>query len=288
MASIPNGGESTRSEAAPIPFRILDLPSEVLSNICEHLEDADLPQVRRGCRALRAHSTTFFGKRFFSHLAAILHPTSLTTLLEIARHKVLAKYVRQVSLSGELLGVHIVPDHDDEAHIQLHMDLQKSVEESGLDRIILREVFRSLGNLRLVRIDSHSFAAFHLYEEYCNPIKCGRHHILGGDSSQTYTNVRENLGFSRVYQLVLRALHSVGLHSEVNLSLVFCNTQDGTTPHFIDVTSRAWIHGFSKTLRAVFYYGSMNVNWVRELLSSASDVHDLGLAEQASLVRLSS
>jgi hypothetical protein len=94
--------KATPQERPQAPFRILDLPAELLGNICDHLPDSDLINLRCVCRALDAHSSTAFGQRFFHHLIAILHPTSLTTLYEICRHPVLPK----LAVSGSVTPYH--------------------------------------------------------------------------------------------------------------------------------------------------------------------------------------
>jgi len=78
------------ARASQPPFRLLDLPAEIVGSVSDRLEDTDLLNLRRACRALNAYSANAFGKRFFHHLIVILHPTSLTTLLEICHHPLLS------------------------------------------------------------------------------------------------------------------------------------------------------------------------------------------------------
>jgi len=84
-----------------VPFPILALSPGVIDLVSAHLKDSDLRNFSRVRRALNAHSINGFGKRFFCHPVAFLHPISLTTFFEIRRHPTLAKYVHQVTVYGE-------------------------------------------------------------------------------------------------------------------------------------------------------------------------------------------
>jgi hypothetical protein len=86
-------GKAFLQDGSQLPFWILDLPAELVGGICDHLLDADLINVRSAYCKLNAQSSTAFGQRFFRHLIAILHPSSLTTLYEICRQPVLSKFV---------------------------------------------------------------------------------------------------------------------------------------------------------------------------------------------------
>lgn len=152
------------------PFRILDLPPEIVGVVCEHLDDDSLISVRQASRAFREHSTTAFGTRFFQQLIVILHPTSLAVILEISRHRVFSKFVRQVTVSGEFIGVTILPE---DTGTQSHLTLQKSVADSGLEELILVEAFRALPNLDTVLVDVASFNAAWEYGYFADGIKCG-------------------------------------------------------------------------------------------------------------------
>jgi hypothetical protein len=124
---------AARAKAIEGPFRILDLPPELVEGIFEHLTDYDpdtLLEVRKVCRAFKDHSLVAFGTTFFEHLSALLHPLSLTVLLEIANHPDLSRFVRQVTISGEQIGgITDLCGHDE----QKLGDFQTSMENSGLD-----------------------------------------------------------------------------------------------------------------------------------------------------------
>ena len=122
------------------PFRLLDLPPELLGRVCDYLPDEQLKHIRLVCNALQTHSMTAFGQRFFDHLIVILHPTSLAIFSDIAAHKQLWKYVRRVSVSGERIGQSINTKED----TQKHITLQRGLEESGVDSAILLEAFPRL------------------------------------------------------------------------------------------------------------------------------------------------
>jgi hypothetical protein len=113
---------------------------EKLAELCPH----SLLHTRYMCRAFRAHSIASIGTTFFTHLDAMLHPLNVTLLLEIATHAQLSKLVRSITISGERIGGRIdLSEQDDEQPLK---DLQSSMEQSGLDHLLLSEVFRKLPN----------------------------------------------------------------------------------------------------------------------------------------------
>jgi hypothetical protein len=99
------------------PFRLLDLPPELLGRVCDYLPDEQLKHIRLVCNTLQTHSMTAFGQRFFDHLIVIIHPASLAILFDIATHKQLSKYVKRVSVSGERIGQSIHTREDEQKHI---------------------------------------------------------------------------------------------------------------------------------------------------------------------------
>ena len=197
------GDRAARTKVAEGPFRILDLPSELVEEICEQLEDKDLINAHNVCRALRAHSTMAFGTRFFSHLVVVLHPTSLTILLELCRHPVLSNFIRKATISGERLGHSIHPMRTD---MRPHFALQKSIENSDMDVLILSESFRALKRLNEVQVDNCSYNA-NDEAEYCEDgIKCGRKHMYAETVPSFMLGAAADMGYSRVYEVVLKAL----------------------------------------------------------------------------------
>ncbi|KAF2878064.1 hypothetical protein BDV95DRAFT_633624 [Massariosphaeria phaeospora] len=83
-------------------FRILDLCPELIASIASHLPDDDFLAFRLACRALKRHSMSEFGTRFFRVLGVWMHPRSLDVLEEIARHKKLAKFCGRQSIYQDL------------------------------------------------------------------------------------------------------------------------------------------------------------------------------------------
>ncbi|KAF1848664.1 uncharacterized protein K460DRAFT_259883, partial [Cucurbitaria berberidis CBS 394.84] len=263
------------------PFRILALPAELISSVCAFLEDDDLVNIRCVCRVLKAHSTTAFGTRFFCHLIAILHPTSLAVLLELSRHEILSKYVRKVTISGELLGHSIFPLQTD---MPSHLSLQKSIENSGLDYLILLEAFKALQNLEVVGIDVGSFHAAEEFGFCDHGVRCGRVQLY---KENVGIDHNEAMGNSRVYDPVLRALHSANVHERVELSLMFHPSSEEDWPvSFFDVQSLLWTKSFAPRLRDLYSLGLVDSKWINTLMHSATDLRELHLQGDHDLISL--
>ena len=270
---------STIMSTYQAPFRLLDLPPELLGEVCGHLPDRQLKHIRLMCKALQTHSMTAFGKRFFDHLIVLLHPTSLAIFLDIAAHKELSKHVKQVSLSGERIGQSIDLEEDEQKHIKL----QQGLEKSGFDSAILMEAFPMLGNLRTVRIDIEQFQ---LCDNSHNRLglRCGSKHLK---PMSAYSGGRgEDQGYNRIYSLVLGVLEKTCL-PRINLEMAFWATpyQDGdgennVRPYF-DVQSPLWKDENAKRTRSLSFIGTVDVTWVGDLLQSAKDVCSVSVIRPA-------
>lgn len=174
-------------------FPILDLPAELVGAVCEQLDDATLVAIRQVSRAFRDHSYTAFGTYFFHHLVVILHPISLSRFLDICRHDKLSKYVRKVTVSGELLA----EESSTELVRQAEAVQQCDPVNSAMQEKILVESFRTLVNLLHVRIDVASFDRAEDYGIAADGIRCARYTILC-DTDYTYSS-----SSTPVYELVL-------------------------------------------------------------------------------------
>ncbi|KAI4640001.1 hypothetical protein J4E93_008800 [Alternaria ventricosa] len=257
--------------ASQLPFRLLDLPAEIVGSVCDRLEDADLLNVRCACRALSAHSANAFGKRFFNHLIVLLHPTSLTTLLEICHHTVLSKHVRKITVSGERIGQSIRGIGQE----KLHKDLQVNVERSGMDFLTLTEAFRELENLEMVQVDVISF--YHVEQEPVDAgIRCGLTHIIPSKLFNPPGSCERHgdSGKNRVYDLIPEALLDAGVHDKVGLQFEFWNTdysnEDVVT--FLDLDCEIWKSQLSRQVHSVSVLGQVDRGWLCRLLSATSSL----------------
>lgn len=75
---------------------ILDLPSELIAQTFEYLDDKNVFEARLSHRALERSSLAHFGKRFFRKRGFMITTQSLDVLQEIAQHDQLKKYVQHV------------------------------------------------------------------------------------------------------------------------------------------------------------------------------------------------
>ncbi|KAI4931229.1 hypothetical protein J4E85_003819 [Alternaria conjuncta] len=257
-----------------LPFRLLDLPAEIIGNISDHLDDKDLINVRRVCRALSAHVAHAFGQRFFRHLIVILHPTSLTTLFEISRHKTLSKYVHRVTVSGQRIGHTLFTTVNETAH----NDLQASVERSRMDLLILTEALRELKSLQNVRVDRSSFRCDAGWTQNIK-IKCGRGLMFNKDSVTWNGDTSEHQNFNRVYELTLQALVQAQMDEKVELDLQFVNPNEGRNTFNCLVDSESWREGLCKRLRYFSTVGDMDLDWLGRLLSLSTGITKLKLRQ---------
>jgi hypothetical protein len=82
----------------PSPSRLIELPNEVLMEICSSAEDRDLPSLRLTCRELCDTATPHFAKVNFTERFHVVSPYSIDTLVKITEHPVFGGYVRTVAI----------------------------------------------------------------------------------------------------------------------------------------------------------------------------------------------
>ncbi|KAL1609562.1 hypothetical protein SLS59_001068 [Nothophoma quercina] len=259
------------------PFRLLDLPPELVGQTCEHLADEDLRSVRQVSRALKIQSTSAYGQRFFDHLIVILHPTSLTIFLEIARHPDLSKFVTRLSVSGERVRHSICPVKNQ----AVHEDLQHSMERSGADVTLLKEGLVALDNINTVRIDKKQFYLGEGAANHYPGVACGRAHILKDFSPFPKEDSHlEDGGHIRVYELTLKVLHDVDLLARVKLEFSFwtdvADYPENQVAGYFDLGSEAWKIA-SRNTHYVETFGGISIDWVSNILQDATDLHRLNL-----------
>ncbi|KAF3010889.1 hypothetical protein E8E13_009679 [Curvularia kusanoi] len=254
------------------PFRLLDLPPELISAVCDYLPGDELKHIRSVCSHLRDHSTPAFGQRFLDHLIVILHPVSLDIFLDIARHEQLSKYVRRVSVSGESIenATPSVPD------------LQVEASRSQSD--ILLEAFLLMKNLRTLRVDAEQFNHRHYYpgsgqdlslsREMRPGVACGSKQIPEED----YDLPQLNGWCSSVYRLALGALERAH-RSEIDLEMSFVqwlikpNGTEGAAR--FDVQSPLWKSQGPARVRHLGFRFELDFTWGYDLLKSVTNLHSL-------------
>jgi hypothetical protein len=252
------------------PFRILDLPPELVQQIFAHLADESpfaLLLVRFVCRAFQVHSLQAFGTSFFEHVIAILHPVSLTVLLEIASHPQLSKFVHQVTISAERIGGAIDPSDQEDS--QKLKDMQTSMEKSRMDYFMLTEIFHKLPHIMAVRIDN---CTYHCETEVFDGARFGTRYIFTDQVSPPY-NMKEP-GVNRVFEVVFACLHNTGLAGEVAINI----SADVTTPEshndiFFNLTSFVWECMLAGSVSVLKLSDELNSRWTLNLLQSLPDLH---------------
>lgn len=98
------------------PPQLLDLPTEVIENISDFLDDdaSAWGALRLTCRALRSRTMFTFGRRFFRTIKFSMHPYSLQTLVYISKLPEFAKHVKTLAFGTEN-GMLFDPSHETEA-----------------------------------------------------------------------------------------------------------------------------------------------------------------------------
>ncbi|KAH6644093.1 hypothetical protein C7974DRAFT_467789 [Boeremia exigua] len=254
------------------PLRILDLPSELLSSICSHLDGKDLLNVRRACRSLNQNSMSFFDPFFFSHLEAIIHLLSLSVLLEIAKHPRLSKYVTQVTLCGKWTCNESLSPSD-----QAHNDLHDGNSKSSQYRRTLQDVLQALPNLTRINVCSDS----ELKSKANSPpsLSCG----LAGLQKSSGFNFRFGLDHdfercSLVFRIVLPLLTKLDPEGLIRLHVVL-----SARPAYpkvlnpLELSAATWTNAIKKRAVTIKVHGHIEPWWVGRFLHTATNIHDVEL-----------
>jgi hypothetical protein len=187
-------------------------------------------------------------QNLLNYVVALLHPISLTILLEIARHPELSKYVHQLSISAESI-------KDPTGHWHALQEMQTSMEKSGLDLLLLTEAFRSLPNLEWVNTHVSWYSFRNPYRsEPKDIIMCGqrllRHNgTHASDHLEIPSLYLDTNTHERALGIVFTAMGAAALDRNVTLDLDV-SAVDGIpeSGHF-DLTSELWTKDLKRRVR---------------------------------------
>jgi hypothetical protein len=217
-------------------------------------------------------SLAAFGSTFFEHVIAMLHPLSLTVLLEIASHPQLSRFVRVVTISGERIdGVINMSGHGDE---QKHKDLQASMEHSEMAHLILTNVFRNLHRLAVVRIDNESFQ---VETEVIDAARCGSRYIFVEPTK--YNAELAIRAKNRAFGIVFPCLRRAGIAGEVNIEMeISVGDEDSQDDNCFDPTTVFWNNNIGPNITSLELSGYVSSRRTFDLLQSAFNLSRLEFA----------
>lgn len=236
------------------PFQILDLPLELVGEICGHALPEDLLSVRLTCKAFHESSKAHFGCTFFEELVLVLHPVSLSRFLDIAKHVELCKYAKTVTFSLEEFPGARVPGSESTA------DEVEPLELSGDDFQDLYEALRRLVCIRHVKTRWCAFTA----RQKVGRVRCAA--MLLDRYPYPWKN-REACS----YAMVLKVLHELELDSTVKLDLQLVME----VPTLFDQGDSSWNANACQNVRRLDIELCEPNNFPRSILRSTANVEDL-------------
>ena len=90
--------------------KLLNLPSELIAQIFEYLEDQDVLAARQSSRQVEKASFSHFGKRFFRKTGYMITSPSLDVLKSVSKHEELRKYPQHVWFNPDCFTFYPRPD----------------------------------------------------------------------------------------------------------------------------------------------------------------------------------
>ncbi|OCL14879.1 hypothetical protein AOQ84DRAFT_370884 [Glonium stellatum] len=132
---------------------IVDLPNELMGEICGLLDTDAMFSLRLSCKELKRKTLYQFGTRFFRSMRFMIFPDSLKALLDISQSEELACFLRQVyigtdELSSETL---LLPKSCYDTYLDILAE-QIDMEKKGEDIAMLGTALSNLPNLDGVTI----------------------------------------------------------------------------------------------------------------------------------------
>ncbi|KAI4659375.1 uncharacterized protein J4E78_005802 [Alternaria triticimaculans] len=246
-------------------FRILDLPSELFSSVCNHLDIGSLLSIRLVSRGISDRSTFTFGTRSLVHLVALPRFDSLSVLLHFARHKKYSRYVKTISISGEIGGSPSIP----------YVGMPLSTAED-----MLTEAFRNFENLETIRIDSFSYVHIHYRSPKAIGLRCGPMWLLSGQLRCDFS------ALSHLFKVVIESIRRANICDKIYLDLNLLVQEASQYNNFsnspiqtelFDLGSPFWKERLSLKVRKVELVPTVTSGWASDLAASCPDLKELKL-----------
>ncbi|KAF2817979.1 uncharacterized protein BDZ99DRAFT_457543 [Mytilinidion resinicola] len=127
------------------------LPQELLEEVCLYGTLEDLRALRLASRELRRKSIYIFGSRYLHSVSAMISPSSLNAIQEIAGREELQQHVQDVTIGPERLSSNL-PVEPLRTSYKARLAAQNEFESRGDDHRLLAAIFASLPNLRWIRV----------------------------------------------------------------------------------------------------------------------------------------
>ncbi|KAF2770555.1 hypothetical protein EJ03DRAFT_65076 [Teratosphaeria nubilosa] len=138
---------------------LLDLPQELLVRVASYLTTAELGPLRRTCKAVEKGLFKTFAREFFTKRQFMIEHVSLQALVDIANHKTLTPYLKEVIIGTQ----HLYYDpnflnHQGGRHREAGYMERSLFVATGQAHAMLVEAFSKLPNLRTVGLRDYDGA----------------------------------------------------------------------------------------------------------------------------------
>ncbi|OAL00988.1 hypothetical protein IQ06DRAFT_135700 [Phaeosphaeriaceae sp. SRC1lsM3a] len=151
--------------------------------------------------------------------------------------------------------------------------LAKSMEKSGLDQLILTDVFRKLPRLTAGHVDNE---AYRTMPTEVDGARCGLRYIFS--SSTEYNFGSSQRGTNRAYHVVLTSLRTAGLAGKIKLHLYPTVVTDYSQYDiFFDPTSIDWKHDFAPSVESLEFDIHVSSRWCLDLMRSVEHIDRLAV-----------
>ncbi|ORY15963.1 hypothetical protein BCR34DRAFT_584674 [Clohesyomyces aquaticus] len=256
-------------------FRILSLPTELVTAVCQHLPHKDLLNVRIVCHLLTQKSSQAFAQRYFRTVYAFLHPQSLRDLDLIANHDTYARYVHRITISTDKIynALRIsAPDI-----IAFQFQREKDMKRYGIDVKVLKDVLPLFPNLKNIVVTSAPLSL-----EILDPAGprfktwAGKKVVEPYDWDAWISPAEKGRAWTTVIEVLGDAEVQTKLGKDVDLELrMRLQDVESRNVGLWDVDGRKWKHVVKQFLRHVQLEGDFGATaWGRKFLESILGVDD--------------
>jgi hypothetical protein len=147
--------------------------------------------------------------------------------------------------------------------------MQTTMEESGLDSLILAQALENFQNLCSVDIDVSSFQ----FSRSMEGLRCGAKPIWSSWQNRERPLLpEESCDYSRVYKLVFQVLASTGMHKQCTLGLHIKLRSSTEEVHQFDTDSALWKEKISPMVHKIGLSCATDTPWCQDVLKSVPNV----------------
>lgn len=218
---------------------------QISSRIADHLEEEDIPAFRLAGKEFCISATPAFIRHFFTEITVFWSRESLRTLVEVCRHDVFGKHIKQITFASQVLDeLNSISDYFSSANTEAELELFR------LDYTCAKlEQSQMINSKEGIQLLSYALTYLNIYG---NPITLGMRDTVG-DREVPGSVLQRSKFMSRIHfntwqtdrKSTSKALFDAAAKSQCNIDSLSINFEAGVASYPAD--SMYYINGADLT-----------------------------------------